>query len=50
MRRPADISLVLTAPPYLFAAALTLVISWSSDRRPERCFHTLSPLLVGMVG
>ncbi|BEI97819.1 hypothetical protein CcaverHIS631_0301180 [Cutaneotrichosporon cavernicola] len=44
------LTLVLTAPPYLFAAAISLWISWSSDRRPERCFHLLTPLLFGMVG
>lgn len=41
---------MLTAPPYLFAAVLSLWISWSSDRRPERCIHLLTPLLFGMVG
>jgi chromate transport protein ChrA len=42
--------LLLTAPPYLVAAVLALVISWTSDRKPERCFHLLTPILFGMVG
>lgn len=40
----------MTAPPYLVAAVLALAISWSSDRRPERCYHLLAPIVFGMVG
>ncbi|RSH95731.1 hypothetical protein EHS25_000823 [Saitozyma podzolica] len=43
-------TLLLTAPPYLVAAVLALTISWSSDRRPERCYHLLAPIVFGMVG
>ncbi|GFZ46503.1 hypothetical protein JCM24511_04750 [Saitozyma sp. JCM 24511] len=43
-------TLLLTAPPYLVAAVLALAISWSSDRRPERCYHLLAPIVFGMVG
>ncbi|WVW85913.1 hypothetical protein I302_107951 [Kwoniella bestiolae CBS 10118] len=43
-------TLLLTAPPYLFAAFLALTISYTSDRKPERCFHLLTPILFGMVG
>lgn len=43
-------TLLLTAPPYLLAAVLALVISYTSDRKPERCFHLLTPILFGMVG
>jgi hypothetical protein len=32
------------------AAILALVISRTSDRRPERAFHLLVPLTFGMVG
>jgi MFS family permease len=42
--------LLLTAPPYLVATVLALTISWSSDRRPERCYHLLAPIVFGMVG
>jgi len=42
--------LLLTAPPYLVAAILALCISRTSDRRPERAFHLLVPLTLGMVG
>ncbi|KAJ9091478.1 hypothetical protein QFC20_007618 [Naganishia adeliensis] len=43
-------TLLLTAPPYLLAAVLALVISFTSDRKPERCFHLLTPIIFGMVG
>ncbi|WWC86577.1 uncharacterized protein L201_001454 [Kwoniella dendrophila CBS 6074] len=43
-------TLLLTAPPYLFAAFLALTISYTSDKKPERCFHLLTPILFGMVG
>jgi hypothetical protein len=42
--------LLLTAPPYLVAAILALIISRTSDRKPERAFHLLVPLTFGMVG
>ncbi len=44
------LTLVLTAPPYLFTTGLSLYISWSSDRKPERCLHLAIPLCVGMIG
>ena len=44
------LTLVLTAPPYLFTTFLSLAISWSSDRRSERCLHLAIPLAVGMIG
>lgn len=40
----------MTAPPYLLAAVLALAISWTSDRKPERCYHLLTPILFGMIG
>lgn len=43
-------TLLLTAPPYLLAAVIALVLSYTSDRKPERCFHLLTPILFGMVG
>lgn len=42
--------LLLTAPPYLLAAVLAILISHTSDRKPERCFHLAIPLCVGMIG
>ncbi|KAI5449816.1 hypothetical protein NCC49_004028 [Naganishia albida] len=43
-------TLLLTAPPYLVAAVLALVLSYTSDRKPERCFHLLTPIVFGMIG
>ncbi|KFY51047.1 hypothetical protein V496_08989 [Pseudogymnoascus sp. VKM F-4515 (FW-2607)] len=43
-------SLLLTAPPYVFAAICAMSISISSDRRAERCGHLVVPLTFGMVG
>ncbi|WVR08894.1 hypothetical protein IAU60_005953 [Kwoniella sp. DSM 27419] len=43
-------TLLLTAPPYVFAAILSLVISISSDRNSERCFHYIGGLALGLVG
>ncbi|GAA6039056.1 hypothetical protein JCM8097_000175 [Rhodosporidiobolus ruineniae] len=43
-------TLVLTAPPYLFTTVLSVVISRLSDRKPERCFHLAIPLAFGLVG
>jgi MFS family permease len=44
------ISLLLVAPPYVFATIASLAISVSSDRFSERYFHLVVPLIVGMVG
>lgn len=43
-------SLLMVAPPYLFAAIAAMAISISSDRLSERYFHLVVPLVVGMVG
>ncbi|KAK2754159.1 major facilitator superfamily transporter [Colletotrichum kahawae] len=44
------IALVLTAPPYLLAAVVSIGIAMSSDRRGERGLHIVAPLCVAMVG
>ncbi|GJN87585.1 hypothetical protein Rhopal_000540-T1 [Rhodotorula paludigena] len=44
------ITLVLTAPPYLMTTVLSLIISRTSDRKPERCLHLAVPLGVGLIG
>ena len=44
------ITLVLTAPPYLLATAIALLVAWSSDRRKERGYHTSIPMAVACVG
>ncbi|KAL1861440.1 hypothetical protein VTK73DRAFT_7075 [Phialemonium thermophilum] len=43
-------SLLMTAPPYLFAAIVAMLVSISSDRLAERYFHLVGPLAVGLVG
>ncbi|KUL89782.1 hypothetical protein ZTR_00524 [Talaromyces verruculosus] len=43
-------TLLLVAPPYVFAAITTLAVSYSSDKRGERCFHIMVPIFFGMVG
>lgn len=43
-------SLLMVAPPYVFATFISLGISISSDRFGERYLHLITPLAVGMVG
>jgi MFS family permease len=43
-------TLLLVAPPYVFAAICAMCISISSDRRQERYCHLVIPLSFGMVG
>ncbi|ORY54884.1 putative nicotinamide mononucleotide permease [Leucosporidium creatinivorum] len=45
-----EITLLLTAPPYLVTTVLSIIISRMSDRKPERCFHLAIPLAIGMIG
>ncbi|BEI85675.1 hypothetical protein CcaverHIS002_0510760 [Cutaneotrichosporon cavernicola] len=43
-------TLLLTAPPYLVPAVTEILVSFSSDRRPERCFHYTIPMVLGIIG
>jgi hypothetical protein len=43
-------SLLLVAPPYVFATIVALLVSWSSDKRGERAFHIIVPIFFGMSG
>jgi len=43
-------SLLLVAPPYVFATIVALAVSYSSDKRGERCYHIVVPIFFGMVG
>ncbi|KAG6001700.1 hypothetical protein E4U21_003902 [Claviceps maximensis] len=43
-------SLLMTAPPYVFAAIVAMGVSVSSDGRQERFWHLVGPLVFGMVG
>ncbi|PSN73539.1 MFS general substrate transporter [Corynespora cassiicola Philippines] len=44
------ITLVLTAPPYIFAALGSLVNAWHSDKTKERGFHFAGPIAFGCIG
>ncbi|KAI3641579.1 hypothetical protein MIR68_000400 [Amoeboaphelidium protococcarum] len=41
---------LITMPIYAAAALVTLCISFSSDRRGERCWHIIAPLSVSFIG
>lgn len=43
-------TLLMTAPPFVFAAVVALVISISSDKLGERCLHLVIPLAVALIG
>lgn len=43
------VTLFLSSPPALVAAALALFLAWSSNRRKERTWHLMSPLLVAFL-
>jgi MFS family permease len=43
-------TLLLVAPPYVFAAAVGLAISFSSDKRAERSLHIVVPIFFAMAG
>lgn len=44
------ITLVLTCPPYIFAAFLSIAVSWSSGRFNERTWHTTLSKAVAIAG
>ncbi|KAH8884662.1 major facilitator superfamily transporter [Thozetella sp. PMI_491] len=43
-------SLLMVAPPYVFASVVSMGVSISSDKRSERYFHLILPLFFGMIG
>jgi MFS family permease len=43
-------TLLLVAPPYVFATLVALLVSYSSDRRRERSMHIIVPIFFGMAG
>lgn len=40
----------MQAPPYLIAYAVTLLISWSSGRMLEHCWHIVGSIAVCLIG
>ncbi|KAK2000711.1 major facilitator superfamily transporter [Colletotrichum falcatum] len=43
-------TLLLTAPPYLLAAAISILLCVSSDRRADRGLHVIGPAAVAIAG
>lgn len=43
-------SLLLVAPPYVFATMISLAVSYSSDKAGERAYHIAVPIAFGMTG
>lgn len=43
-------TLLLVAPPYVCAAAITLAISRMSDRLGDRAYHIIGPMIFAMLG
>ncbi|GMF78090.1 unnamed protein product [Aspergillus oryzae] len=39
-----------SAPPYVIAYITTLVVSWSSGKTGDHCWHIVGPILVSLVG
>lgn len=44
------ITLILTAPPYLFGAVISFLVAYSSDRFNERGWHISAPMAVAIIG
>lgn len=43
-------TLLLTSPPAFLGALATIASGYSSDRRSERCFHIIVPVLLALIG
>nr|ODN82380.1 MFS transporter [Cryptococcus depauperatus CBS 7841] len=43
-------TLLLSAPPWIFACILALINSWHSDKTNEKFWHSTWPLLMGIMG
>lgn len=44
------VTYLVQAPPYVIAYIATVVISWSSGRNKEHCFHIIIPIVFGLAG
>ncbi|KAI1786688.1 MFS general substrate transporter [Ganoderma leucocontextum] len=44
------VTLLLCAPPFVFAAIVTYAVSRHSDATGERFYHTTMPIFIGIVG
>ncbi|KAL5113361.1 hypothetical protein ACEQ8H_008765 [Pleosporales sp. CAS-2024a] len=43
-------TLLMSAPPWAFACAVSLANAWHADRTQERFWHIVGPILGGLVG
>ncbi|EON62513.1 hypothetical protein W97_01736 [Coniosporium apollinis CBS 100218] len=43
-------TLLLTAPPYVFAFITAIIVSWHSGKTNERCYHIVVPILISGLG
>ncbi|KAK3319201.1 major facilitator superfamily domain-containing protein [Apodospora peruviana] len=43
-------TLLMSAPPWVFACIVSLINAWHSDRTQEKFFHIVGPISVGMIG
>jgi len=43
-------TLLLCAPPWIFATVVALAVSRHSDKTDERCWHIVIPLIFGLTG
>jgi hypothetical protein len=41
---------LIQAPPYIFAYGFTLLVSWSSGRRLEHCWHIVGAISMTLAG
>jgi hypothetical protein len=41
---------LVQAPPYVVAYIVTLIISWSSGRFLEHCYHIIGPMAAALIG
>ncbi|KAF6817563.1 major facilitator superfamily transporter [Colletotrichum plurivorum] len=44
------VTYLIQAPPYIFAYFVTLVVSWSSGRNLEHCYHIVGAMVAAMGG
>jgi nitrate/nitrite transporter NarK len=43
-------TLLLVAPPYVFATAISLIISRMSDKTGDRAYHIVGPMIFAILG
>ncbi|KAM7185639.1 putative transporter [Naviculisporaceae sp. PSN 640] len=43
-------TLLMSAPPWVFACIVSLVNAWHSDRSQEKFYHIVGPIIGGLVG